>query len=274
MNNFKGMAGQFGDRLGWNQATPPKTKLGQVGDLCCTLPDGSAGLCFDTGTGECVPTWSGVRSGPPEPGATICVPNPRGTGYYHPSCPQAGGTLIPPATPPPTPPPPPPEPVIPPEPPPEPPLPPPPAPEPEPEPAPAPPSEEESLACPINGTFDLYDAETGEHIASDVDEADLPVGAEIVAIDDPRCGPVAAPPPTTLPSDAGPTQPGPAPGQKVPVPTQQLPPVPQTQQVPGQGSFTSQFIPCGQQPPVKVRSLRTETLPSRPDSWQDQWTTI
>ena len=270
MNNFKGMAGQFGDRLGWNKAAPRTKKLGQVGDLCCTLPDGSAGLCFDTGTGECVPTWSGVRSGPPGPGETICVPNPRGTGYYHPSCPQAGGTLIPPATPPPAPPPPPPEPPVPEPPVPEPPVPEPPVPEP---PVPEPPSEEESLACPTNGTFDLYDAETGEHIASDVDEADLPVGAEIVAVDDPRCGPVAEPPPTTPPSDAGPTQPGAAP-EPVPVPTQQLPPVPQTQQVPGDGSFTSQFIPCGQQPPIRVRSLRTETAPSRPDSWQDQWTTI
>ena len=266
MKSFKGLAGQFGDRLGWSQAGPRK-KLGQVGDLCCTLPDGSAGLCFDTGTGECVGTWSGVRTGPPGPGDTICVPNPRGGGWYHPSCPQAGGAL-PPLPPPATP-------EIEPEPEPEPIPEPTPELEPEPEPTPAPPAEEEALACPTNGTFDLYDAETGEHIASDVAEADLPAGAEIVAVDDPRCGPAPEPAPPTLPSDGGPIQEIPAPGPGAPpIQTQPLPTVPQARQVPGQGSFTSQFIPCGQQPPVKVRSLRTETLPSRPDSWQDQWTTI
>lgn len=52
-----------------------------------------------------------------------------------------------------------------------------------------------ALACPEGGTFDLYDAETGQHIASDVAQADLPPGAEIVAADDPRCGPAPAPPP-------------------------------------------------------------------------------
>ncbi len=257
MKSFKGLAGQFGDRLGWSQAAPRK-KLGQVGDLCCTIPDGSAGLCFDTGTGECVATWSGARTGPPGPGDTICVPNPRGSGWYHPSCPQAGGTLPPAATPPPAPPP---EPVpSPPAPVPPPPVP---VPPPEPEPAPAPPpTEEEALACPINGTFDLYDAETGEHIASDVAAADLPAGAEIVAIDDPRCGPAPEPAPIP-PSDGGP--------QQIPAPGPTTPSIPLT---PAQGSFTGRFIPCGAQPPVSVRSLRTETAPSRPDSWQDQWTRI
>ncbi len=150
-----------------------------------------------------------------------------------------------------------------------------PIPEPEPEPTPAPPTEEGSHACPTNGTYDLYDAETGEHIASDVAEADLPAGAEIVAVDDPRCGPAPEPDPPTLPSDGGPVQEIPAPGPGAPpVQTQPLPTVPQARQVPGQGSFTSQFIPCGQQPPISVRSLRTETVPSRPDSWQDEWIRI
>lgn len=65
--------------------------------------------------------------------------------------------------------------------------------------------EEEALACPTNGTFDLYDAITGEHVASDVAEEDLPGGTEIIAADDPRCGlpPDVIPPDGTPPVDGG-----------------------------------------------------------------------
>jgi hypothetical protein len=167
-----------------------------------------------------------------------------------------------------------------------------------------------ALACPTDGTFDLYDAITGEHIASNVAAADLPAGAEIVADDDPRCGPPTIPPPTveipppptipptippptipppTIPppgvGPVGPPPPGvgpvgpppppvlPPPGLPTgPIPTAPMPGVPSG---PVQNTgFTGGFLPCGTQPPIKLKVLHTETLPSRPDSWQDEWARI
>ncbi len=131
---------------------------------------------------------------------------------------------------------------------------------------------EGGLACPTDGTYDIYDAVTGELIASDVAAGDLPPDAEIVAVDDPRCGPLVAPPglpPGPLPPPIAPGLPFPSEG--APIPTTPMPGAPQA---PTQNPFTTGFVPCGGQPPINVRSLRTETLPSRPDSWQDQWTRI
>lgn len=132
----------------------------------------------------------------------------------------------------------------------------------------APSLEDADWACPTNGTFDLYDALTGEHLASDVAQEDLPEGVEIIAADDPRCG-EEAPPSAPLPTAPAPE---PAPG----LPTEAPPGVPTlpAPQLPGTGGFTTRFVPCGAQPPIQVRSLRTGTVPSRPDSWQDQWTQI
>ncbi len=179
----------------------------------------------------------------------------------------AEGVECPPPSPPPEPPPPEPPPTVP---------PPPPSPPPEPPPPEPPPSaEEEALACQTNGTFDLYDA-TGQLVASDVAEEDLPAGVEIVAVDDPRCGPAPEPgvvsPTGDVPS-AIPT-PGPTAASIPTTPLAPLPGVPQAPQAPAQGPFTSQIYPCGTKLPVSVRSLRTETLPSRPDSWKDQWTSL
>ncbi len=156
------------------------------------------------------------------------------------------------------------------------------------------PPPEGSLACPTNGTFDLYDLE-GNHIASNVAEADLPPGAEIVLADDERCGPPDTPPPTippptippptipppTIPPGVGPVGPLPPPPLPPPVsPPPGLPtgaPIP-TAPMPGapiqNKGFTGGFIPCGTQPPIKLRVLPTETLPSRPDSWTEQWTSL
>ncbi len=335
----------FGSRLTPPPPPPPKKKLGQVGSLCCSAPDGSGGWCFDANfnaSGRCGAVWGYD----PASGGDICVPDTSGdtwsVGWVHPNCPSgAAPPLPPPATPPPEPEPEPdtnfccspdgdlliftdgtpcspgtieipkgaecvpfgPEPV--------------PSPEPEPEPIPEPPpgagtyyccqpggnliaitdvtqcppgttevaegtecplpaDEEEALACLTNGTFDLYDV-NGQLVASDVAEADLPAGVEIVAVDDPRCGP-ALDPDVVSPTDGELPQDIPAPGPtatSIPkTPLSPLPGAPQAPQMPGQGPFTSQFYPCGTKLPVSVRSLRTETLPSRPDSWKDQWKSL
>ncbi len=305
------MAGPFGNFFGSRLTPPPpsprpKKSLGQgVGGLCCSTPDGSSGWCFDSNynaSGRCGAVWAYDPSG----GGDICVPDTSGdtwsVGWVHPSCPS--GAPPPPPEPPPEPPSSPPPEIPPPE-------PPPPEPSPEPPPpgiglhlcctpegeligitdvpqcpegttevfdaseCPLPSVEEEALACPTNGTFDLYD-ENGQLVASDVAEGDLPAGVEIVAVDDPRCGPAPEPgvvsPTGEVPSEV------PAPGPPAPsiptTPLSPLPGAPQAPQVPAQGPFTSQLYPCGTKLPVSVRQLRTETLPSRPDSWQDQWTSL
>ncbi len=278
----------FGSRL---TPPPPKKSLGQVGGLCCSAPDGSGAWCFDANynaSGRCGAVW-GYN---PADGATVCVPDTSGdtwsVGWVHPSCPSGA---------PPPPPAPPPEPPPPTEPPPTEPVPTVPTPEPSPEPlppglgthyccrpdgnliaitdvtqcpegttevaegteCPLPSAEEEALACPTNGTFDIYDTETGELIASDVAEADLPVGAEIVAVDDPRCGlEPTIPPPVAPPTEPTP-QPVPSDGAVPPIPTGPQPTVPGTQLAPAPGSFTGRFLPCGAQPPVSVRSLRRDS---------------
>ncbi len=246
------MAGPFGNFFGSRLAPPPpplpqpKKSLGQgVGGLCCSAPDGSGGWCFDanySASGRCGAVWGYDPAG----GGAICVPDTSGdpwsVGWVHPACPSGAPPAPPPEPPPPSP-----------------------APEP-------PPSDEEALACQTNGTFDLYDV-TGQLVAADVAEEDLPAGVEIVAVDDPRCGPAPEPgvvPPT---GDVPSAIPAPGPTAKS-IPTTPLPPLPGAPQAPAQGPFTSQIYPCGTKLPVSVRSLRTETLPSRPDSWQDQWTSL
>ncbi len=324
MNRF--MAAPFGEFFGNTPAPPPqpapKKTMGQgVGGLCCSAPDGSAGWCFDANynaSGRCGAAWAYDPAG----GGAICVPDTSGdswsVGWVHPSCPS--GAAPPPAPPPPSPPPPTPTPTPTPTPPPTPPPAPPPSNGPRPGPpvskccrpdgtffgakdlaecppgtveadpvsgeCPVAPSDEAALACQENGTYNLYDADTGEHIASDVAQADLPPGVQIVSGDDPRCGPPTlptAPPPG--PTDGVPS-PGPLPTAPPPGPTDGVPPSgplpslpppslpsapPGAPQLPTQSPFTSRFVPCGAQPPINVRQLRTDTLPSRPDSWQDQW---
>jgi hypothetical protein len=74
----------------------------------------------------------------------------------------------------------------------------------------APPEEAGDLACLEDGVYEIYDTVTGEVIVSGVAEADLPEGIEIVAADDPRCGPAVPPtaPPPGLPGVPGPGLPG------------------------------------------------------------------
>lgn len=141
--------------------------------------------------------------------------------------------------------------------------------------APPPPTEEEALACPTDGTFDLYDAVSGEHIASGVAEADLPAGAEIVADDDPRCGPTPPPVPGPAPAPTpGAPFPGPiptAPPGAPPMVPPSAPTAPGAAPIPGTDPFARGFLPCGAQPPINLRVLKTQTLPSRPDLWQSDW---
>lgn len=118
--------------------------------------------------------------------------------------------------------------------------------------APPPEDYEGGLACPTNGTFDIYDAVTGEHIASDVAVEDLPEGAEIVVVDDPRCGPEVPP---------GPPAAGPPPGGPPGFPGDGFPGVPG---VPGAPPIVPGEVPLV---PGRVPSAPTPTPVSRQPSF-------
>jgi len=101
---------------------------------------------------------------------------------------------------------------------------------------------------------------------------------EVLAMIEAQC----APPPETPPPSPPPTPPpdyyggGGIPTQPMPLPTGDVFRPAQAMPLPtrGPGQFMTRAFPCGSKPPISVRNLRTETTPSRPDLWQDQWTRI
>jgi hypothetical protein len=92
---------------------------------------------------------------------------------------------------------------------------------------------------------------------------------------------VPAPTPTQTPTPAPtpsvrPQPSGGFPGAFQPIPLEPSGPMP-TQDVFRPAAqrpqeFVHRAFPCGGQVPFSVRLLRTETAPSRPDLWKDQWT--
>lgn len=96
-------------------------------------------------------------------------------------------------------------------------------------------------------------------------------------IEEPEATPVPTPAPTPAPTPSVRPQPsGGFPGAFQPIPLEPSGPMP-TQDVFRPAAqrpqeFVHRAFPCGGQVPFSVRLLRTETAPSRPDLWKDQWT--
>lgn len=102
-------------------------------------------------------------------------------------------------------------------------------------------------ACRTNGLYDLYDADTGEVLARDVAEGDLPDDVEVLAPDDPRCADLTVSPAPPTPAGVSPPPLGPA------------GPLPVRERMP-RGTLTQ---PCGFQRPYQVQVLRRWTHEQR-----------